>query len=257
MILAFYWVPILIVGTFTREPQERYVIHIQPFGILLGVLAVRELLIRRPSLDGITRWQARTFRGVGIALLAILLIDIGSGLHHLSAHTTEEPNYVEASLFVAARHQAGEPVIVGLPPAPYLALGGADDLIFLPGYYDGLRTERYTRDVGDHEYIDYWAGAPAIVSVDQLCQTLIDNPDAWLIVDYQRLNGSWAYAGDMAYVIRGLTYLRHIGPGGVEVRRVAPLPSRDAGAERTCRKAAEQPPPWVIEEQQKLREERT
>ncbi|MGH2559197.1 MAG: glycosyltransferase family 39 protein, partial [Thermomicrobiales bacterium] len=255
IVLTFYWFPIILVGTFVNDAEDRYVIHVQAFGVLLAALVIRELLARRPAMRGVLRWQARTFRGIGIALLALLLTDLGSGLYHLQ-NAGPDPNYIEGSQYVAARREPGEQVIVGLPPAPYLVFDSTEDLIFLPGPYDGSRVKNYTRDVGDHQYIDYWAGVPAIVSVDQLCQALIDNPRAWLIVDQQRLNASWAYAGDMANVIRGLTYVRHIGPGGVEVRGVAPRPSRDAGAERTCRDAAKLPPPWVLEAERQQREAR-
>ncbi|MGH2535119.1 MAG: glycosyltransferase family 39 protein [Thermomicrobiales bacterium] len=256
IVLSFYWFPILLVGTLVNDAQDRYVIHVQAFGVLLAALVMRELVALRPAMRGVLRWQARTFRSVGLALLALLLTDLGSGLYHLNQNTVPDPDYIEGAQYVAARRESGEPVFAGLPTAPYLAFDSAEELYFLPGPYDRNRVKNYTRDVGDHQYIDYWAGVPAIVSVDQLCRALIDNPDAWLIVDTHRLNASWAYAGDMANVIRGLTYVRYVGTGSVEVRGVAPLPSRDAHAELRCRKAAELPPPWVLEEQQQQREER-
>jgi hypothetical protein len=118
-------------------------------------------------------------------------------------------------------------------------------MLFLPGPWETRRTERYTRQIGDGEFLDYWAGVPAIVTTDDLCQTLLnDGDDLWLIIDNQRLGADWAYAGDMATVIRGLTYEQYSAPRGAVVRRVAPSVSRDAFAERLCRRVADLPPPW-------------
>jgi hypothetical protein len=251
LILALYWMPVILVGLFTNEPQERYLIHVLPFGYIIIVLAARELIVRRPSLETMARWQSRTFRGLGVAVLLLTGIHLESGLHYLTRHTVSDPDYVSAMEYVAARHQPGEQVIVALPPPAYLALGGAQDLLFVPGPFESKRTERYTRQVAEGQYVDYWAGAPALVSVNQVCQSLTTHPGAWLVVDADRLRGSWAYGGDMARVMLGLTYQQYHGAGGVVVLRVAPGPARDANAERICRQAAQLPPPWVIQQQQK------
>jgi hypothetical protein len=256
LILALYWMPVILVGLFTNEPQERYLIHVLPLGYVLIALAARELIVRRPSLETMARWQSRIFRGLGVAVLLLTSVHIGSGLRYLTHHTVSDPDYVSAMEYVAARHQPGEQVIIALPPPAYLALGGAQDLLFVPGPFDSKRTERYTRQVAEGEYVDYWAGAPALVSVHQVCQSLTTHPGTWLVVDTDRLRGSWAYGGDMARVMLGLTYQQYSGPGGVVVLRVAPGPARDASAERICRQAAQLPPPWVIQQQQEEQQKR-
>ena len=55
-----------------------------------------------------------------------------------------------------------------------------------------------------------------------------------MLVDGARLDADWAYQGDMATVITGLTYIRYWQPGGAMVRRLAPIPSRDPVAEQLC-----------------------
>jgi hypothetical protein len=241
-LLAFYWVPILLVATLTNEPQERYVIHLQAFGFLLIALGIQALVKYLPSVEAETIWQARTFKWSGYFLLALMVIHLGSGINFLSDNNVLDPDYVDASEYVALRHKPGEKIITALSPAPYLALGSADDLIFMPGPLTVLRTQRYTRINGSGERIDYWAGAPAIVSTNELCHQLLDHPDTWLIIDKQRLDAPWAYAGELKAVIRGLTYEAYRGPGDSLVMRVKPLPSRSSNAERLCRRNMAEPP---------------
>ncbi|MFL5758849.1 MAG: glycosyltransferase family 39 protein [Thermomicrobiales bacterium] len=233
-LLAFYWIPILLVAVLTNEPQERYVIHFQAFGFLLVALGIQALVQYLPAVEAETFWQAKTFRWSGYFLLVLMVIHLGSGIHFLSQNTILDPDYVSASEYVTLRHKSGEKIIVGLSPAPYLALGSADDLIFMPGPLLSLRTQRYTRINEKGERIDYWAGAPTIVSTSELCHQLLDHPDTWIIIDQQRLSAVWAYRGEMSGVIRGLTYEAYHGPGDVLVMRVKPLPSRSTTAERLC-----------------------
>jgi Dolichyl-phosphate-mannose-protein mannosyltransferase len=241
-LLAFYWIPILLVACLTNEPQERYVIHLQAFGFLLVALGIQALVKYLPAVEAETFWQARAFRWSGYFLLLLMVVHLGSGINFLSENTILDPDYVSASEYVAIRHKPGEKVIVALSPAPYLALGSADDLIFMPGPLDALRTQRYTRITSDGERIDYWAGAPAIVSTNELCTQLLNHPDTWLIVDQQRLSAIWAYKGELNAVIRGLAYEAYHGPGDVIVLRVKPLPSRSANAERLCQRNMAAPP---------------
>jgi hypothetical protein len=241
-LLSIYWIPILLVACLTNEPQERYVIHFQAFGFLLIALGIQALVQYLPKVEAETYWQAKTFRWSGYFLAALMVIHLGSGLHFLSENTVLDPDYVNASEYVAARHQPGEKVIVGLSPAPYLALGSADDLIFMPGPLLSLRAQRYTRITPSGERIDYWAGAPSIVSTSELCTQLLEHPDTWLIVDQQRLSAVWAYKGELNAVIRGLTYEAYHGPGDVLVMRVKPPPGRSASSERLCARNMAAPP---------------
>jgi hypothetical protein len=236
-LLAFYWVPMLLVAIFTNEPQERYVIHFQAFGFLVIALGVQLLVERLPKEEAETIWQARLYRWSGLFLAALVLVHIGSGINFLTNNTVLDPDYVDASEYVAARKLPGEKVIVGLSPAPYLTFDGAEDLIFLPGPWYSLRAVRYTRVTDEAKRIDYWAGAPAYVTTAELCNTLLNEPDTWLIIDDLRLRAAWAYGGEMAAVIRGLTYEAYRGQGDSLVMRVRPAPSRDARAERICQAA--------------------
>jgi hypothetical protein len=92
----------------------------------------------------------------------------------------------------------------------------------------------------DGRYVDYWTGVRSIVSTGQLCQALLGSPDLWMLIDGARLNADWAYLGDMATVINGLTYIRYYDMSGAMVRRLAPAPSRDPLAEKLCAKAMAQ-----------------
>jgi hypothetical protein len=143
-------------------------------------------------------------------------------------------DYLPIVTFVAERRAPGEKVIVALPPPAYLAFGTSDDLIFLPGPLDRNRAQRYTRLAADGRLIDFWTGVDSIVSTAGLCQSLLNEPGIWVLVDQPRLIGDWALLGSMSTVIEGLTYVRHHVEGGAQARRVKPLPSRDPVAEQIC-----------------------
>jgi hypothetical protein len=135
---------------------------------------------------------------------------------------------------VAERRQPGEKVLVALPPPAFLAFNSTEDLIFLSSPISRKRAQRYTRLTEDGGYVDYWAGVDSVVDTASLCQTLLNEPGLWLIVDESRLDADWAFRGSMATVIRGLTYIRFDADGGAMVRRLAPAPSRTARAEQLC-----------------------
>ena len=143
-------------------------------------------------------------------------------------------DYVPVVEFVAERRQPGEKVLVALPPPAFLAFNSTEDLIFLSSPLERKRARRYTRLTEDGGYVDYWAGVDSVVDTASLCQTLLNEPGLWLIVDESRLNADWAFRGSMATVIRGLTYIRYDAEGGAMVRRLAPAPSRTAQAEQLC-----------------------
>lgn len=240
--LAAYWLPVLLVGTFTNEPQERYVIHIQPLGFIVVALAARELIEWRPAGVLDERTRVVVARVAGALALLITALHLGSSLYRLTNRTVIDPDYVDAARYVAARRQSDERVIVGLTPPAYLALGGREGLIFVAGPKDSKRAERYTRQTGEETYVDYWAGVPAYVTPKQLCDTLLTYPDTWLILDTQRIRANWAFAGAMADVMTGLTYEVYKADGGAVVRRVAPAPSRNPKAVRVCEAEAEGAP---------------
>ena len=143
-------------------------------------------------------------------------------------------DYVPVVEFVAERRLPGEKVLVALPPPAVLAFDSTDDLIFLSSPITRKRAQRYTRLTEDGGYVDYWAGVDSVVDTASLCQTLLNEPGLWLIVDESRLDATWAFRGSMATVIRGLTYIRYEADGGAMVRRLAPAPSRTVAAEQLC-----------------------
>jgi hypothetical protein len=146
-------------------------------------------------------------------------------------------DYLPVAEFVAARKQQGEKVLVALPPPAYLALGTTEDLIFLSSPLTRKRAQRYTRLTEDGRYVDYWAGVDSIVDTAGLCRTLQTEADLWLIIDQSRLRADWAFAGSMATVIEGMTYVRYSTESGAEVRRLAPVVSRDPQADAICASA--------------------
>jgi len=172
-----------------------------------------------------------------VALVALILVHELSGLNNLRTRPVIGSDYLVVSEYVAARHKPGEPVFVAIPPPAYLALGSRDDLIFVSSPLNRERAQRYTRLTADGEYVDYWTGVRSIVSTGQLCHAMLTSPSLWLIVDGSRLEADWAYKGEMAQVLTGLTYIQYYTPGGAMVRRLAPIPSRDPKAEALCEDA--------------------
>lgn len=178
--------------------------------------------------------QTRIFAVGAVALLALVFLHEATWLTDLQKNPIIGSDYVKIAKYVAARHKPGEPVFVSLPTQAYLALGSRDDLIFISSPLDRARAQRFSRLTSDGRYVDYWMGVRSIVSTGQLCQALLSSPKLWLLVDGSRLVADWAYLGDMATVINGLTYVRYYDMSGAMVRRLAPVPSRDPVAEELC-----------------------
>lgn len=183
---------------------------------------------------------APTRSGRIVAILAAFVIgsifagyDV-AGVVQMHNNPVTGVDYVPVVEYVAERRAPGEKVLVALPPPAVLAFGSTDDLIFLSSPITRKRAQRYTRLTEDGGYVDYWAGVDSVVDTASLCQTLLNEPGLWLIVDDSRLDASWAFRGSMATVIRGLTYVRYQAEGGAMVRRLAPAPSRTARAEELC-----------------------
>lgn len=184
--------------------------------------------------------HGRVLAVVGVAILVLVLIHEATGLAKLQRDPVLGSDYVVTAEYLAARHKPGEPVFVAIPTQAYLALGSRDDLIFVSSPLERARAQRYTRLTSDGRYVDYWTGAQSIVSTGQLCKALLTSPTMWMLVDGARLSADWAYQGEMAHVIAGLTYIRFYDfDSGAMVRRLAPSPSRDPDAERICANAME------------------
>jgi hypothetical protein len=47
--------------------------------------------------------------------------------------------------------------------------------------------------------VDYWLGIDAIASTADLCAALAAHPDAWLVVDDDRVGAPWAFSEPMAH----------------------------------------------------------
>jgi hypothetical protein len=174
-------------------------------------------------------------------LMLVLLLEL-SGLNRMRANPRSGQDYFPAVEYVAARRLPGEPVLVAWPPPAYLALGSREDLIFVSGTLDRARARIYAQRAQNGEYLDYWIGVPSIVTTGQLCQKLLISPNLWLIVDRARLRADWAYEGEMADVMLGMTYNVDPDwvPGNAMVRRPAFAPDRDPQAEQLCIRAMEE-----------------
>jgi hypothetical protein len=205
-----------------------------------GPPRARQRVLPRPAIRRHDLLQSRILAVVGVALLVLVFVHEASGLAKLQSDPVLGSDYVVTAEYLAARHKPGEPVFVAIPTQAYLALGSRDDLIFVSSPLERDRAQRYTRLTANGTYVDYWTGARSIVSTGQLCQALLTSPTLWMLVDGARLSADWAYKGDMAMVIDGLTYIRYYDfDSGAMVRRLKPSPSRDPMAERICANAME------------------
>jgi hypothetical protein len=174
------------------------------------------------------------------ALVVVLVLSAdASELYRIHQNPDSGVDYSPAVEYVAARHTPGEPVYVALPTPAYLALGSKEDLVFLSGKLDDPLARIYALRTTDGGYVDYWIGAPSIVTTGQLCNALLSSEHYWLIVDGFRLGRDWAYEGEMAEVIVGLT--RKVDPdwpsGIAMVRQRAPMSRIDPEVLAICSEA--------------------
>lgn len=241
LILGAYWIPVILVGVFTDEPQERYLIHIVPSGFVVIAVALQRIVERGLAvpLGRSIDWQRKAYIGGSLFFAAILLVQQSSAALGLSRHTTLDPDYVDASEWVAARREPGELVASAMTPAPYLAFDeSGDDLAFFSGNAYSDRTGRYVRLENGVE-VDYWIGVESYYLLNDVCTVIAENPNMFLIIDNSRLNNPNAFGGNFATIVRGLMYVAYIGPGNVVVFRPSPAPSHQAIAEKICARAAE------------------
>ena len=182
-----------------------------------------------------SRSPERTLGVVAALIIGVIFLTYDvAGIAEMQRNPVTGVDFLPVVEFVAERKGDDEKVLAALPPPAYLALGSTEDLIFLSSPLDRKRAQRYTRLTEDGRYVDYWAGVDSVVDTAGLCQTLLTEPDLWLIVDDSRLTADWAFAGSMAIVIEGMTYIRYSAEGGAMVRRLSPPPSRDPFAEDIC-----------------------
>ena len=189
-----------------------------------------------------TPWRISSVAlALAITLFGVVMIHDVQGLQRLRDRPVTGVDYLPAAEYIAERHTQGDKILTALPAPMYLALEQTDDLLFLSSPIDRKRAQRYTRLTDEGEYVDYWTGVPSVVDVRGLCTTLLNEPNLWLLVDRARLSADWAFAGPMAFVIEGLTYVRHEVDGGAQVRRLAPPAARDPQAEELCTAAQTSP----------------
>jgi hypothetical protein len=230
-----------VVGIFTQEPQERYVIHVVPTGFVLIALAIQQVgwkireIRSSPTAPG---WQRRVLIGVTLLLVSILVINQISSAFGLQRNKVLDPDYVAAAQFVHDRMEPGDPVYTSMTPAPYLVLGSDEGLNFISGSPYSSRTNRYVRVNAVGESVDYWIGVPSVYLMNDLCNMIIQNPNAWIITDAVRLLNPSFLGGEWALMITGMTYIRHSEESGIMILRPIPAPGRSSEAVSICNQAA-------------------
>lgn len=224
---AFYWIPMIGVGLFTVSLKERYLLNVHLLGYLFVALLMVQLTTR------VVRGRHVRPQLAGQALTVFVMLALAMGLVWRLENPIVHPNHNAAMAYVTERHEEGQPVIVALPPVAWLALDEShrDDLSFLAGTQNQSRAERYTRWNDDGELVDYWVGANAIVSDEELHVLLLENPGAWVVVDDHRLGADWAYEGPMEQLLRDTTVPVYEEPGGAVVMRPAAVAESGDGGE--------------------------
>lgn len=251
-ILAVYWVPAVLVAFMTEAPHPRYVLNVHPLAFSI-IASAAVLGWRCAAYDTRIRPRERVIewltRAGTLALMVLVIINGVIGLRDRFNDAVVGPDYSAAFAFVKQRRAPGEPVLVSLPPIAYLELGTTDGLYFLAGPAHGIRTERYTRQQPDGKRVDIWLGVDAVASTKALCALLLHNPRTWIVIDEARIWGPWAYRGQMAEVLLGMTHGVYRAPGGALVRRVAPPALRVPQAEAICSSQASSPSPPPVSPQ--------
>jgi hypothetical protein len=221
-LLVMYWLPVIVVGIFTVSPKERYLLHVHVIGYLFVAILIVRSFDRFPA-GGAAR-SRRLGRVTAAGFTAMAVLAIASTLVLRLEDPVVHPDYHSALAYVADRHEPGESIIVSLPAVAHLALDDTaqSDIRYLAGSEGQPRAQRYTRVTPDGQLIDYWVGVDAIVTTDALRQHLLAHPDAWIVVDEERLTADWAYAGDIERLLGETTMVEHRTSGGGLDLRVAP-----------------------------------
>lgn len=224
--LAMYWIPMLGVGLFTNSPKERYVLNAHLVGYLfmaiIIVAAIDHWRNLRPAYNVMPPALAQGFT---LAIIATLLVSTTWRLDTPVVH----PDHNAAMAYVVEHHEPGQPIVSALPAISYLAVSeeDRDDLYFLAGEQNQSRARRYTRYTEDSRLIDYWVGAPAMVNPENIRAFLRDNPNAWIVVDDQRLTEDWAYGGVVEHILLAETVPVATTSGGGLILRPSDKTSAD------------------------------
>lgn len=235
-VLTIYWGAVLAICLFTVEQKPRYLLQVHPLTWVLFALGVALLLqqsglaTRNVSLFHIwQRWLPQSVAGALAVVLAIYVL--GGGLNWRFFRPIVDSDHIGGVEFVAANREPDDLVIAALPAPAFLEFGG-DNLMFMAGAEGTNRINRYTRLDADGRTIDYWAGVDSIVSTPQLCSVLTANPDAWIIVDEDRLTEIWAFSGPMRETVLRMTDLVAELDGGVQIYHRYETPGTTSA--RTC-----------------------
>lgn len=236
-ILTFLFVPIFVVSALLDpHEQPRYLVHLLPFGYVIIAIGAWFVWSQSPV--------SRLPVGVSVrsiattTLLLPVLVYLLQSASVAATNSGPDPDYFAGMSYIAERHVAGEPIIVALTPIAGLYLDNStieNDLKFLAGPENRVRTTRYSRVHDDGTTTDYWMGVPAITSTAELCAFLFRSSErAWILVDSHRLTVSWAFRGPMSNVITGASTLVADGENGVRVYRAREVRDWDDRAVLAC-----------------------
>jgi len=237
-VLTIYWGAVLGICLFQYEQKPRYLLHVHPMTYVLFALGVALLLqqaglaTRNVRLFSIwQRWLPQSAAGALAVVLAVFIL--GGGLNWRFFRPIIDSDHIGGVEYVAAMRGPDDLVIAALTAPAYLEFGGSDNLMFMAGAEGTTRILRYTRLNEEGHNIDYWAGVDSIISTPQLCAVLTANPDAWIIVDENRLTEIWAFSGPMRETVLRMTDLVAELDGGVQVFHRFQTPGSGTGT-RTC-----------------------
>jgi len=233
-LLVCYWVPVALIVVLTGDEFSRYLLHIHPLSLILIAVVLWKVAALWDGRVTPSSLPALVLPLLAAGCLVLLGIHFGTGLVRQWEFPLVDADYYPSLRYVAQRQQPGEPVIVALPAAAYLVLPNREDIRFLAGQEGNSRVARYTSRTADGRIVDYWIGAESIVSRAGLCETFLRHPDAWVVVDLWRLREPWAYQGDIATIIWGMTTQLDVSSTGVFVLRAAPPALRSPGAVVLC-----------------------
>jgi hypothetical protein len=209
-LMLFNWLAIGIVAAFTIEPQGRYLLHVQPLGVLRFIMGAREFIKAAKG------FSLRTLRGFSLraaAALMVLLqfINVQTGLAYLVDHPYVDADFIAPMIYIKQHQQPGQAVISAIDQVVYVTLGTTDNVYFLAGQTGAARSTRYSYIRPDGSVLDFWLGVPALSGSPDLCRVIYQNPGGWILVDQSRLNASWGFRGNMATIIVGATDVKFYG----------------------------------------------
>jgi hypothetical protein len=186
---------ILFLEPFRRNP--RYVVMGLPLFYLITAASLKYLLLLikgwfalMKAQTGQLHWQRYTFRQAAMVFLGVLLVVTLPGLWKdlLIAWRTPEPPYNLAFQYVAQHRQPDDALLTMNTSAAALYLDRID--------YFAIQNnaEQFLLNY-PQQPVDRWLGAPWLGSVSDF-NCLLNETEAWFVVDTQRLTTFGFYLGD-------------------------------------------------------------